>query len=126
MTVHYEIEEKTNIIRTYVKGILTSADILEHVERLLADEALKDNFIEIVDLSEVVDVSITFSDLSKLKPIFSEWVKRGHSISIFYVPTPLGNEFKVFMSPIFQASGLNIQFCKTKENIEKTLKIIEG
>lgn len=125
MSIEYEYEQESNLIRTAIIGTLTSEDILSYAKGVMTDNEIKAGFIEIVDMNRVTDLLIRYSDILKLKEAFDQWHSNKHSISIFYTPNDLSSGISEFMRPLFYQMGLTVHFCKTKKQVAKIQNLVE-
>jgi hypothetical protein len=58
MGVNYRIDRASRLVRGYAFGVLTNEDLRTQYERMLADDALRSDYRQLVDFREVTDVTV--------------------------------------------------------------------
>ena len=66
MPVDYDYDPKMNAVIVHLKGTVKKADVLNYLERLLADAAVQHGHFEIVDLSTTDDYTVSDEDLAEI------------------------------------------------------------
>jgi len=85
MPVDYDYDPELNAVILHLKGTVTKAEVLEHLDRLLADAAVQHDHIQIVDLSTTDDYVVSEEDLAEIALKGEEVAAaKGHKRSYYY------------------------------------------
>lgn len=58
MGVRYTIDRAARLVRGYVHGVLTNEDLRDQVARMMADQALRRDYRQLVDLGGITDAQV--------------------------------------------------------------------
>lgn len=119
MTIKYEYNKDLNLLSVKVIDIITSGDILGYFNDLLDECAFSPGIIEVVDLNDVSDFILKFSDLEKIKLASEIFVSKGHRATLIYANSVLSKNIANIMMPLFQSVKFPVHLCTTDVEIEK-------
>ena len=77
MPIQFQYDKENNMLNLTVRGKLDSKEIVEYFNKLLEGKFLRKGFLEIVDLNEVEDFTLRYSDLEQIDRLTSELNKIG-------------------------------------------------
>lgn len=87
MPIKYKYDSQKNVIYTYGIGEVSYAELQEYFQTILNDPEIKNDFWEIVNASDVVNVTITLSDCLELLSLIKRFVKeKNYEGAILYSP----------------------------------------
>ena len=87
MPIKYKYDSGKNVVYTYGIGEVSYAELQEYFQTILNDPDIKNNFWEIVNTSDVFNVTITFSDCIELLSLIKRFVKeKNYKGAILYSP----------------------------------------
>ena len=66
MPVHYDYDPKLNAVIVHLKGTVRKDEVLEYMDRLLADATVQHGYYQIVDLSTTDDYAVSEEDLAEI------------------------------------------------------------
>jgi len=66
MPVSYDYDPKLNAVIVHLKGTVTKEEVLDYLDRLLADNSIQKGNFEIVDLSVADSYAVTEEDLAEI------------------------------------------------------------
>jgi hypothetical protein len=83
MPAFYNIDKERHFVMSTGSGVITSADLLAHQEKLLADLGFSPDFSQLWDLTQVTKVDLTTEELHRLagRSIFSSASRRAIVVS---------------------------------------------
>lgn len=126
MTIKAEYDPGTNIFSVQASGKLTSTEIRNHLQDMLANTSCLPGFIELVNLDDVEDFALLFSDLD-LEPINEACEKllaKGHRAVLVRTYNEKSRRLAEMILPVFRAATLNVHFCNTDEEFERLSDIL--
>lgn len=90
MPIKYKYDSGNNIVYTYGIGEVTPEELKEYFEKVLNDDEIKNGFWEIVNASDVSNLTITFSDCIKLSSFIKRFSKeKNYQGALMYAPNKL-------------------------------------
>jgi hypothetical protein len=89
MAITYKYDQSRNLLLAEAKGVISVQELLIYFENVSEDLNIKSGFIEVVDLSEVTDLQISYSSAQKMTKGWDKWEHKSHKGSIMYAPTDL-------------------------------------
>jgi len=87
MAITYTYDQSENLLLTEAKSDISIQELLIYAKNVSDDQSIKSGFIEIVDLSEVTDLHISYSSARTLTNGWDKWKHKNHKGSIMYAPT---------------------------------------
>lgn len=102
MPISYEYEKETNVVNIKVTGVLTSGEIVNYFEQLLESNVVREGFIEVVDLNDVEDFVLRYSDLAQIQVLTSEINKIGQKCSLMCAYNELSKGVSSMMLILYQ------------------------
>lgn len=125
MTIAYQYNADTNIVDTTFTGIVSAKELLEYLNGVLADEFVKPDFIEIVNMEAVQGLKVRYSETSPFEDIWSKFRDKGCAATIIYAPNDKSfRTLRMIQSVVdFKDQNTPQQFIvvRTKEEITKHL-----
>jgi len=89
MAITYKYDKSGNLVLAEVKGVISIQELLIYFENVSEDLNIKSGFVEVVDLSEVTDLQISYSSAQNITEDWDKWKQKSHKGSIMYAPTDL-------------------------------------
>jgi len=119
MAINYTYDLENKLLRTKITGVLTSAEVLNYFTEINQDKAAKFATKEIVDLNQVEDLVLTFSDLKSITKQTEILSKNGHEITLMCAYNPLSQDIEKMMRPLFLSIDLLVILCTSEEELNK-------
>ena len=82
MTITYTYDKIDNLVLTIAFETVSTNEMIEHIDNILIDRFIMNEFIEIVDMSRVRDIDITFTSAQEVSMKWNTW-KTKSSLYIF-------------------------------------------
>ena len=89
MPITYVYDPAENVVLAEAIGTVSVQDLLNYMDAVSNDLNVKKDFIEIVNLSGVTDMDITYENAQELSNSWDDLKNRLHNGSIIYAPTDL-------------------------------------
>lgn len=125
MPIAYEFNQERSLLRTTAQGLMTSGDIIKHLEDISLESAIGNCFSEIVNMSEIEDLEFRYSDSQEIASLVEKWQVKGHSLTIFWADNQKSMEITEFLIPLFRKIGLNIQICGSEKEANSFLGFLQ-
>lgn len=85
MPVSYDYDPKLNAVIVHLKGTVRKDEVLEYLDRLLADDTIQHGYFQIVDFSTTDDYSVSEEDLAEIALRGEEVAAvKGHQRSYYF------------------------------------------
>lgn len=130
MAIAYTFDQSENLVFAEAQGAISIQELINYKEIVLNDYNIKNGFIEIVDLSKVTDLEITYSSAEKLTRNWDKWKQKSHIGSIMYAPTDLTYGILRMMQNLINtepgSEGTPHLVTKNKGDIPKLIKSIRA
>jgi len=122
MAINYKYDLENKLLLTQISGILTSAEVLNYFTELNQDKTAKFATKEIVDLNQIEDFVLTFSDLKFITQQTEILSKNGHEITLICAYNLLSQDIEKMMRPLFLSIDLLVIPCSSEEEFKKNKK----
>jgi len=119
MPINYKYNLENKLLLTKINGILTSSEVLNYFTKLNQDKIAKFSTHEIVDLNQVDDFILKFSDLKFITRQTEILSKNGHEITLMCAYNPLSQDIAKMMRPLFLSIDLLVIHCSSEEEFIK-------
>ena len=125
MPIEYSYDDEEKEILCLVSGTLTSGEIVEYFGKIISDKRIKD-FYEIVNLSEVNDLVVRYSDLGKLRKQSKIWKGNGHKFTFFLTPTETSKGIVDLLTPVLRSADIFTYICSKEDELTNYLSKIKA
>lgn len=122
MPITYNYDEKINLVSTKITGVLSSKDILEHVNSLTTDKEIKPGFIELADFNDIEDLILKYTDMLSIAGMANNMIEV-HRLTIFSAYNEFSQAILGMMMPLFHSVELNVIVCKSEKEVDDNLDI---
>lgn len=119
MAINYKYDMKNKLLLTKISGVLTSTEVLNYFTELNQDKYAKFATKEIVDLNQIVDFVLTFSDLKFITEQTKTLTKNGHQLTLMCAYNPLSQDIEKMMRPLFLSIDLLVILCSSEEEFNR-------
>ena len=119
MPINYKYDLENKLLLTKISGVLTSAEVLSYFTRINQDKVAKFSVNEIVDLNQVDDFILKFSDLKFITRQTEILSENGHEITLMCAYNHLSQDIGKMMRPLFLSIDLLVIFCSSEEEFVK-------
>ena len=100
MPIEYEYDDVKGVVNCLLSGEVSLADVENYINSLLKDEAIRAAYVEVVDFSEVENITLSFEDGIRMVQLFDRLKSEKQYIgSIAVAPT----QYTFGMARMFQA-----------------------
>ena len=89
MAITYTYDQAENLVLTEAKEVISIQELSIYIVNVSEDLNIKSGFVEVVDLSEVTDLQISYSSAQNITKGWDKWKHKSHKGSIMYAPTDL-------------------------------------
>lgn len=125
MPITYRYDENTRVVHTRVKGILTSAEIVEHLSAIYADDQVNMRY-EIVDLNDISDFEMKYSEFLKVVRLASKLIENGHEGMAFCAYRRKPQAIIRLMLSAFSSLAFSLHVCTSPEEYESIYQLASG
>jgi len=119
MAITYKYDVQNKLLLTKISGVLTSAEVLNYFTELNQDKVARFATKEIVDLNQITDFVLTFSDLKLITKQTKSLSENGHQLTLMCAYNPLSQDIEKMMRPLFLSIDLLVILCSSEEEFEK-------
>ena len=125
MSIEYTYDEGSNVVHSYLNGVVQVQDLENFVRRLLDDEKIQKGFIEVAHLDDMRLYKFAFTEAVDLPPLFNRLIKeRGYAGSIFLVKSQYQYGMTRMFSALGENTGLTLRIARQDEEIPRLLQEI--
>lgn len=129
MPIKYKYDSDNNIVYTHGIGEVTTFELKEYFEKILADEEIANGFWEIVNTKKVSNATFTFKDCVALSSLIKRFVReKDYQGALLYAPNRLSSHvirlwFSLLRSVLSQTFCIETNLEKFQKLVHKHLKI---
>lgn len=123
MTIKYQYDKDNNLLTLNFFDVLKSDEIVTYFSELLDKNIVDRGFIEVVDLNDVTDLTLTYFDLERLYQISKKLNKIGHKVTLICAYTEKSKKIAAMMLPIFQNINFSFHISNYKADLDNNLRL---
>jgi|GEM_PF-3148727 len=125
MSIDYKYDFDSNTVRMRAVGEITMGEITTYVSGVLADERVLPDFIELVDMEAVKDLTVNYNSVGPLKDLWMKYLSKGCLATIIYAPSNISYGTSRMIQTVvgLEAEGLSDRFfvVRTQEEVDAKL-----
>jgi hypothetical protein len=87
MPIQYHYDPSLKVIFAKGIGVVSLTDLLEYGMQVLKTKEDLSGAVEYVDLSEAIDIAVSYNSASNMIEIYKQWISRGVKGSVLYAPS---------------------------------------
>lgn len=122
MPVDYDYDPDLNAVIVHLKGTVRKAEVLDYLDRILADSAVQHGHFEIVDLSTADDYAVSEEDLAEIALKGEEVAAaKGHQRSYYYADSHRAYGIAKMLHALGDDHGFDIEVYRDWEDMVRAM-----
>jgi len=126
MPIKYKYDRNTNIVYSHPSGLISISDISQYFNKLLEDQNVGNDFIEIVNLDEVNDFQFSYDEALHLPHLITELKINKNYKNVIFIAK---NNFHFGMARMMSTTiekDFAVSIVRSQEDAEKEINLIRG
>ncbi len=122
MPVNYDYDPKLNAVIVHLKGKVSKDEVIDHLGRLLEDDAVQPGYFQIVDFSTTDDYALSEEDIAEIALKVEEVVSaKGHTRSYYFTDSIKTYAIAGLLCALGEDNGVNVEVYRDWETMVRVM-----
>ena len=125
MTIEYQYNSETNILKCVVSGALHLDEILAYFDEV-SNSNIQAGCVEYLDLTNLSVAYINYQDNNKITRAYSKLILNGCIGSVIYAPNKLGQSIFANLTTVFAKAGFRLLVVHKRQAVKAAIESLRN